>query len=95
MHYLVRLANSTDVGERVKRHSIMVMKEIIEKELSAGKDPMGLELAILYLISQQYGDPTKTQRYFADIAGVTDVTIRNRSNELKAEITTMIKRQGL
>lgn len=95
MHYLVRLANSTGVGERVKRHSIMVMKEIIEKELSAGKDPMGLAAAILYLISQQYGDPTKTQRYFADIAGVTDVTIRNRCNELKTEITTMIKRQGL
>lgn len=92
MHYLVRLANSTDVGERVKRHSIMVLNEIIEKELSAGKDPMGLAAAILYLISQQYGDPTKTQRYFADIAGVTDVTIRNRCNELKTEITTMIQR---
>jgi transcription initiation factor TFIIB len=67
----------------------MVMKEIIEKELFAGKDPMGLAAAILYLISQQYGDPAKTQRYFADSAGVTDVTIRNRCNELKTEITTM------
>lgn len=91
MHYLVRLANSTDVGERVKRHSIKVMNEIIEKELSAGKDPMGLAAAILYLMSQQYGDPTKTQRYFAHIAGVTDVTIRTRCNELRTETTTMIQ----
>jgi transcription initiation factor TFIIB len=34
LHYLVRLANSTGVGEKVKRHSIRVMKEIIKKELS-------------------------------------------------------------
>ena len=91
MHYLVRLANSTGVGEKVKRHSIRVMNEIIKKELSAGKDPMGLAAAVLYLICQQYGDTTKTQRFFADIAGVTDVTIRNRCSELRTEIETMIK----
>jgi transcription initiation factor TFIIB len=91
MHYLVRLANSTGVGEKVKRHSIEVMNEIIKKELSAGKDPMGLAAAVLYLICQLYGDDTKTQRYFADIAGVTDVTIRNRCNELRTEIMTMVE----
>ena len=42
MHYLVRLANSTGVGEKVKRHSIKIMNEIMKKEMSAGKDPMGL-----------------------------------------------------
>jgi transcription initiation factor TFIIB len=91
MYYLVRLANSTGVGEKVKRHSIRVMNEIIKKELSAGKDPTGVAAAVLYLICQQYGDATKTQRFFADIAGVTDVTIRNRCSELRTEIETMIK----
>jgi transcription initiation factor TFIIB len=91
MHYLVRLANSTGVGEKVKRHSIRIMNEIIKKELSAGKDPMGLAAAVLYLICQLYGDDTKTQRYFADIAGVTDVTIRNRCSELKTEIMRMVE----
>jgi transcription initiation factor TFIIB len=89
MHYLVRLANSTAVGEKVKRHSIKVMNEIMKKEMCAGKDPMGLAAAVLYLISHQFGDETKTQRYFADIAGVTDVTIRNRCSELRKEIMTM------
>jgi transcription initiation factor TFIIB len=92
MHYLVRLANATGVGEKVKRHSIRVMNEIIKKELSAGKDPMGLAAAVLYLICQQYGDDAKTQRYFADIAGVTDVTIRNRCSELRTEIMTKVER---
>jgi transcription initiation factor TFIIB len=91
--YLVRLANSTGVGEKVKRHSIRVMKEIIKKELSAGKDPMGLAAAVLYLICQQYGDDTRTQRFFADIAGVTDVTIRNRCSELRADIMSMVENQ--
>ncbi len=89
MHYLVRLANSTGVGEKVKRHSIKIMNEIMKKEMSAGKDPMGLAAAVLYLTCRQFGDDTKTQRYFADIAGVTDVTIRNRCSELRTEIMTM------
>jgi transcription initiation factor TFIIB len=61
----------------------------MKKEMCAGKDPMGLAAAVLYLISHQFGDETKTQRYFADIAGVTDVTIRNRCSELRKEIMTM------
>jgi transcription initiation factor TFIIB len=69
------------------------MKEIIKKELSAGKDPMGLAAAVLYLICQQNGDDTKTQRFFADIAGVTDVTIRNRCSELRDEIMSMVENQ--
>lgn len=89
IHCLVRLANATEVGEKVKRHSICFMKEIIEKELSAGKDPMGLSAAVLYLACQHYGDTTKTQRYFADAAGVTDVTIRNRCNELRTRMRMM------
>jgi len=89
MHYLVRLANSTGVGEKVKRHSIKIMNEIMKKEMSAGKDPMGLAAAVLYLTCRQFGDDTKTQRYFADVAGVTDVTIRNRCSELRTEIMTM------
>jgi len=92
MNYLVRLANSAGVGEKVKRHSIRVMNVIMKKELSAGKDPMGLAAAVLYLTCHQFGDDTKTQRYFADIAGVTDVTIRNRCSELRTEITTMVER---
>jgi transcription initiation factor TFIIB len=93
LNYLVRLANSTGVGEKVKRQSIRVMNEIIKKELSAGKDPMGLAAAVLYLVCQQHGDDTKTQRYFANIAGVTDVTIRNRCSELRAEIMSVVEKQ--
>jgi transcription initiation factor TFIIB len=90
LHYLNRLANSTGVCEKVKRHSIRVMDELVKRELTAGKDPMGLAAAVLYLICQQYGDETRTQRFFADIAGVTDVTIRNRCSELRDEIMSMV-----
>jgi transcription initiation factor TFIIB len=91
IYCLVRLANATEVSEKVKRQSIIFMKVIIEKELSAGKDPMGLSAAVLYLACQHYGDTTKTQRYFADAAGVTDVTIRNRCNDLRTKIPGMMK----
>jgi transcription initiation factor TFIIIB Brf1 subunit/transcription initiation factor TFIIB len=32
-----------------------------------------------------YPDRSKSQKYFADIAGVSDVTIKNRSQELRTQ----------
>jgi transcription initiation factor TFIIB len=56
--------------------------ELVKKELSAGKDPMGLAATVLYLSCLTNGE-TRTQKDIADAAGVTEVTIRNRFSELK------------
>jgi transcription initiation factor TFIIB len=45
--------------------------------IPAGKDPMRLAAAILYISRLKTGED-KTQRDIADEAGVTDVTVRNR-----------------
>ena len=80
---LVKLANTTHVDEKVKRYAISYLKQVIDSNISAGKDPMSVAATVLYLACQHYGDESKTQKYFAETAGVTDVTIRNRCQELR------------
>jgi transcription initiation factor TFIIB len=58
------------------------MNEHIKKEISTGKDPMGLAATVLYLSCLTNGETT-TERDVVYAAGVTDVTVRNRLNDLK------------
>jgi transcription initiation factor TFIIB len=87
---LVKLANKIHVDEKVKRHGICYMKKVIDNNISAGRDPMGLAATVLYLVCQHYGDVIRSQKYFAEAAEVTDVTIRNRCQELLVKIPTTI-----
>ena len=55
-----------------------------EHKESAGKDPMSLAAASLYL-SCIKNDEDKTQRDIAEAANVTEVTIRNRCKSLRLD----------
>ena len=53
----------------------------------AGKDTMGLAATALYIACVRNGGKAKkTQKELAEAAGVTEITIRNRSNEIKSVI---------
>ena len=70
------------IAEKTKRFAVKVLKKAQENEVSAGKDPMGLAAAALYLSCVRNGED-KTQRDIAEAANVTEVTIRNRYKGLK------------
>jgi len=64
-----------------------ILKKLAQKnEVSAGKDPMGLAAAALYLACVK-NDEDKTQRDIAEAANVTEVTIRNRYKGLKDTVS--------
>ena len=52
-----------------------------DKDIISGKGPCGCAAAAIYIASVLEGE-RKTQREVADVAGVTEVTIRNRYKEL-------------
>ena len=79
---VARIASKIDISEKTKRHAISVLKTAQKNEESAGKDPMGLAAAALYLSCVKNGE-AKTQRDIAEAANVTEVTIRNRYKGLK------------
>ena len=69
------------------------LKKAIANEITSGKGPMGIAAAGLYVAALLCGEK-KTQREVADVAGVTEVTIRNRYKELleKLKLTGEIKK---
>ncbi len=77
------LANKVKVSEKTKRTAIGAMKELMRKEISAGKHPMGLAATTLYVSCLRTGEH-RSQKEIADAAGVTEVTIRNRARDMKA-----------
>jgi len=79
---VARIASKIGIAEKTKRYAITVLKNAQEIEISAGKDPMGLAAAALYLSCVKNGED-KTQRDIAESANVTEVTIRNRYKGLK------------
>jgi transcription initiation factor TFIIB len=82
---VARIASKIGIAEKTKRYSIKVLKEAQKNEVSAGKDPMGLAAAALYLSCVKNGED-KTQRDIAESANVTEVTIRNRYKGLKESL---------
>ena len=61
------------------------MKDAEDVELTSGRGPAGIAAAALY-VAALMNDEKKTQREVADIAGITEVTIRNRYKELLKEL---------
>ncbi len=78
-----RIASKARVKERTQRRALEILRRAGETRTSAGKDPMGLAAAALYLACVVEND-NKTQKDLADAASVTEVTIRNRCKGLKA-----------
>jgi transcription initiation factor TFIIB len=65
--------------------SMELLKQIAEQELASGRGPTGMAAAVLYIASVLCGE-RRTQREVAEVAGVTEVTIRNRYKELAEKL---------
>jgi len=77
-----RIASKAGLSERTKRTAMGILKRAVESRTSAGKDPMGLAAASLYVACVLEGE-NKTQKDIAEAASVTEVTIRNRYKGLR------------
>lgn len=79
--YVPRFASKLGLSGIVQSKAIEILKETINKGLNNGKGPSGMAATALYLASILLGE-RKTQKDVAEVAGVTEVTIRNRCKEL-------------
>lgn len=71
------------LSEKTKREAMDLMSTIKEKKYSAGKNPMCLAATTLYAACSRTGEYT-SQKEVAKAAGVTEVTVRTRLRDLKA-----------
>jgi len=74
---VARIASKVGLSEKTKRYAIEILRKAEEAEISAGKNPMALAAAALYISCVIMGEG-HTQRDFAEAANITEVTIRNR-----------------
>lgn len=77
-----RIASKIGIPEKINRHAIEIIRQAEQIEYSAGKEPMGLAAAALYLACRKLNRPY-SQSKIAESANVTTVTIRNLSQGLK------------
>jgi transcription initiation factor TFIIB len=85
LQYLEKISSRLEFDERITRSAMILMQNILDMGISAGKDPMGLVAAVLYVISQMHGKTIK-QADFANAAGITEVTLRARSKDIKDKL---------
>ncbi len=80
-----KIGSRVESSEKAIRHAADLMKKVLECGFSAGKGPMGLAGAVLYISLQRDGMIVR-QAEMAKAAGVTEVTIRNVSKDLKKKL---------
>jgi transcription initiation factor TFIIB len=85
MKCIAKIASKVNLSEKTKRQAMNIMYDVIRREISAGKDPMGLAAAVIYMSCKKIGE-NKRMVDLAQAAGVTEVTIRNRYNELRIKL---------
>ena len=83
--YISRFCSQLKLSNDVQVKTIEIIKHAARKELTSGRGPTGLAAAALYIASVICGE-RRTQREVAEIAGVTEVTIRNRYKELAEKL---------
>ena len=83
--YISRFCSQLKLSNDVQVKTRDILKKAASKELTSGRGPTGLAAASLYIASVLCGE-RRTQREVAEIAGVTEVTIRNRYKELAAKL---------
>ena len=77
-----KIASRAEISMQTQQSAIRVLKDARRKGVVAGKDPMGLAAAALY-VACVLENEKKTQKEIAEIANVTEVTVRNRYKGLK------------
>lgn len=78
--YVDRYCEELELGEDVRTRAREILRVCDEAGLSSGKSPTGWAAAAVYLSSLELGAGTR-QRELANVADVTEVTIRNRYQE--------------
>jgi len=79
--YISRFGSTLHLSPKTQNDALKILKKAEISELTSGRGPAGIAAAALY-VAALLNNEKKTQREVADIAGITEVTIRNRYKEL-------------
>jgi len=84
-HYIPRFAAELGLSGEVQEEARKILEKAIASGLISGRGPTGVAAAAVYIASLLKGE-RRTQKEVANVAGVTEVTIRNRYRELRKRL---------
>ena len=92
--YVSKIAEKNGVSGKTQGTAITILRDAKQKRFSAGKDPIGMAAAALYIACLQNNEKV-TQKDIAEASGVTEVTVRNRYKALKQQLNIEIPDQKI
>jgi transcription initiation factor TFIIB len=87
--YISRFCSELKLSGDVRAKTVEILRDAADRELTSGRGPPGIAAASLYIASVLCGE-RRTQREIAEVAGVTEVTIRNRYKEIAEKLDIAI-----
>ncbi|MBS7627990.1 hypothetical protein KEJ36_04180, partial [Candidatus Bathyarchaeota archaeon] len=89
LHYVSRFSNQLGIQGKTERLAAHIIKIATEMGLTSGRGPTGIAAAALYVASILNGGRL-TQRELAEVANVTEVTVRNRYASLLKHLDLVV-----
>jgi transcription initiation factor TFIIB len=83
--YVSKIAENLGISGKTQGFAIQILHEARKRRFTAGKDPVGLAAAALYIACLKNNERT-TQQEIAEASGVTEVTVRNRYKTLQKQL---------
>ena len=87
--FLERLCSDLQITPGVRSRAIEIIRMADERNISAGKSPVSITAAALYIAGREMGLNCR-QRDVACAAGITEVTVRNRYKELTTKLNIQL-----
>jgi transcription initiation factor TFIIB len=81
--YVSRFCSQLELPEHVIQETVRILEEASKGQMVVGKSPVSITAAAIYIAAKQCNKKRK-QREIAKVAGITEVTIRNRYKEILA-----------
>lgn len=83
--YVSKMCTNLELSSRAQSYVLELLGELAERRYDSGKSPLGTAGAAIYIASIKYRE-RRTQKEIAGVAGVTEVTIRNRYKNIETEL---------
>jgi transcription initiation factor TFIIB len=79
--YIPRFCSELNLNKDVQSKAVEILSKVMDMQITSGRGPMGVSAAAIYIASVLVGE-RRTQQEISNVAGVTEVTIRNRYKEI-------------
>ncbi|MFP4633561.1 MAG: transcription initiation factor IIB [Candidatus Aenigmatarchaeota archaeon] len=84
--FVPRYSDGVGVPDHVSKKAKEIERYAEEEDISSGKSPSGIAASAVYIASMMAGEDYVTQVELSDIAGITEVTLRDRYREIAEEL---------